>query len=313
MDAGWGSAISGVLGLIQTGINNRQQNSTNNRNFIFAAQQAEQQRKWALEDWDRNNKYNSPAQQMQRFKEAGLNPNLIYGQSNTAAPVRSTEPAHATAVAPRIDLSSVGESIQMYQNLKTQQVQTDNMLAQRRLIEANTLQALANTDLKNFQTERSKALFQADLDAATERVRKLYYEADLANARTTFTMEDNERLNQRQPLVLQKLGTEIAINEAREKNERLTSDKIREQTALLAKQIDLTELNKISKRQQNAMWEDVQQNILKKNLLLDAQKGNVKAQQELNEIKARWRAGGVSETVISDFLKVLESVILRKR
>ena len=32
-----------------------------------------------LEMWNRMNKYNSPKAQMQRFKEAGLNPNLIYG------------------------------------------------------------------------------------------------------------------------------------------------------------------------------------------------------------------------------------------
>lgn len=34
--------------------------------------------------WNMNNQYNSPASQMERFKEAGLNPNLIYGQQNTS-------------------------------------------------------------------------------------------------------------------------------------------------------------------------------------------------------------------------------------
>lgn len=39
------------------------------------------------EMWHANNSYNHPASQMQRYLEAGLNPNLIYGQSNTAQPV----------------------------------------------------------------------------------------------------------------------------------------------------------------------------------------------------------------------------------
>lgn len=40
---------------------------------------------WAM--WNATNEYNSPAAQMSRFKEAGLNPHLIYGQSNTTSAV----------------------------------------------------------------------------------------------------------------------------------------------------------------------------------------------------------------------------------
>ena len=50
-----------------------------------------QNRKNALADWNRQNAYNAPQQQMERFKEAGLNPNLIYKQTNEAGPVRSTD------------------------------------------------------------------------------------------------------------------------------------------------------------------------------------------------------------------------------
>lgn len=35
--------------------------------------------------WNMTNDYNSPASQMARYKAAGLNPNLIYGQSNTTS------------------------------------------------------------------------------------------------------------------------------------------------------------------------------------------------------------------------------------
>lgn len=56
----------------------------------------------ALEDWNRLNTYNTPAEQMKRFKEAGLNPNLIYKQTNEAAPVRSTD-----YVAPQLDTENL--------------------------------------------------------------------------------------------------------------------------------------------------------------------------------------------------------------
>ena len=47
------------------------------------------ERQAALEDWNRENAYNSPAAQMQRYRDAGLNPNLIYGQSNTSGGMAS--------------------------------------------------------------------------------------------------------------------------------------------------------------------------------------------------------------------------------
>lgn len=38
-----------------------------------------------IENWSRQNEYNLPSAQMQRYKDAGLNPNLIYGSGSTSA------------------------------------------------------------------------------------------------------------------------------------------------------------------------------------------------------------------------------------
>lgn len=47
----------------------------------------QQEQAYNLELWHLMNEYNTPAAQMQRYQDAGLNPNLIYGQSNaTSAP-----------------------------------------------------------------------------------------------------------------------------------------------------------------------------------------------------------------------------------
>ena len=51
---------------------------------------ANRNRRWALQDRDYENAYNHPKQQMQRLREAGLNPNLVYGlgaaQNQSATP-----------------------------------------------------------------------------------------------------------------------------------------------------------------------------------------------------------------------------------
>lgn len=44
--------------------------------------EARRQRQWAEDMWNRQNAYNTPANQMQRLKDAGLNPALMYGQGN---------------------------------------------------------------------------------------------------------------------------------------------------------------------------------------------------------------------------------------
>jgi hypothetical protein len=51
-------------------------------------------RKWSLEDRDYTNQYNSPLQQMQRFRDAGLNPNLVYGKFDAG---QSTMPRGVTS------------------------------------------------------------------------------------------------------------------------------------------------------------------------------------------------------------------------
>lgn len=54
----------------------------------------QQEQAYNLELWNLTNQYNHPAEQMKRFQEAGLNPNLIYSQQNTAqSPASASAPS----------------------------------------------------------------------------------------------------------------------------------------------------------------------------------------------------------------------------
>lgn len=59
--------------------------------------QSEFAEKMAIDAFNREAAYNSPAAQMARFKEAGLNPNLIYGQGNSGNVSASTPTASHAA------------------------------------------------------------------------------------------------------------------------------------------------------------------------------------------------------------------------
>ena len=68
-------------------INNAQNNSINRQNQKFAMQMYDKQRADALSDWNRQTDISA---QMQRYKDAGLSPHLIYSQASQVPAVKST-------------------------------------------------------------------------------------------------------------------------------------------------------------------------------------------------------------------------------
>lgn len=53
-------------------------------------------RQWEEQMMDKQNEYNKPINQMKRLEEAGLNPNLVYGNAN--AIISSASPASGSAL-----------------------------------------------------------------------------------------------------------------------------------------------------------------------------------------------------------------------
>ena len=109
------------------------------------------QRQDALADWNRQNQYNSPQAQMARFKEAGLNPHLIYGQMTTAQPIKTPEAKAPNYVAPQADPQDFNVLGRQY-SLDAARLQNENMEKTGKLIEAQTLKANSETDWKNVYT-----------------------------------------------------------------------------------------------------------------------------------------------------------------
>ena len=105
--------MADVFGLIGSGIGALASIYTNQQNIKYQQQANEQNiqlqkdinqqnidEQWKM--WNATNEYNSPVAQMARYREAGLNPNLIYGQSNTAQSMNV-----GTASAPQVQSKTV--------------------------------------------------------------------------------------------------------------------------------------------------------------------------------------------------------------
>lgn len=190
------------------------------------------QRNAALTDWQMQNEYNTPAAQMQRLKDAGLNPHLVYGNgvqaSNSDMP-RGATPGSPAQDAPQFDTGSV---LGAYLNTSINQAQTDNLKAQKTVTEmeailkgAQTLQTLMSTDKTKFDLELNQELRQTTIDAAKSNLQKLAADIDKTKADTQYTLDQNMRQAQLQPATIQKVQQEI-IN--MQKQNELTSEQMKE-------------------------------------------------------------------------------------
>lgn len=108
---------------------------TNVKQRKFTREMYGRQRQDALADYEMQNTYNSPRAQMQRFQEAGLNPNLIYGQSNEGATVRSSSSSGGNATPPEISGRGMRESLMQGYDIKQRSAQTDLLAKQLQLMD----------------------------------------------------------------------------------------------------------------------------------------------------------------------------------
>lgn len=121
-----------LLGLMGFGIDSANQARQNR----FNAQEAEKQRDWStaereatqdwnLQQWIRENEYNSPINQLERMKSAGINPNSAMQQLSNVAPgsVRSTAGSGAMASSAGLISSNLNTMMSNYWQNKMMQSQ----------------------------------------------------------------------------------------------------------------------------------------------------------------------------------------------
>lgn len=132
--------IPAAASMLQSGMNAQQQQNNANQNFGQNLMLSQYQYSNELDMWNKANAYNSPSAQMQRLKDAGLNPNLMYGQGNTGNTAnqlpRYQAPTYHQDVDPSVDLPS---ALSQYQDFRIKDAQVSNMEAQRNNIQAETL------------------------------------------------------------------------------------------------------------------------------------------------------------------------------
>lgn len=154
LDPQTAAAISGTIDTASTNLSIQNANRKNRR---FAEKMYDRQRNDALADWNAMNAYNSPAAQMERLKEAGLNPSLMYGGGGgsimQSATVRSADMGKyehqpgGTALGPTMAAAA---------NIKLANAQTDNVEAQTEVARADKMNKIIQGANMAYEGEHSK-------------------------------------------------------------------------------------------------------------------------------------------------------------
>lgn len=144
-----------------------------------------------LAKWQLENAYNSPSAQMQRLKDAGLNPNLMYGNGSTAS-TGNADPIGSSHIQGGLGAT---QALQMVTGMS----QFGKTMTEVSNIEANTRKTLAETEMLGYTIEQEKV----GVSIAVENLKKLKAEVS--------KIESETRLNELEQIYKQYVNDNIPL------------------------------------------------------------------------------------------------------
>lgn len=110
---------------------------------------AKQQNQWSIEQWNRENAYNTPSAQMERAKAAGLNADMLYGNGTLQNAAASSPQMTSGAPATPMDWSALGGKRTIGDALATS-LSNEMARAQIDAVKADTKKTLADAGLSEI-------------------------------------------------------------------------------------------------------------------------------------------------------------------
>lgn len=154
----WAGFVTGGLSAIGNAITG---GASARKQYQYQSKLMDKQNNFALSMYNMDNRYNSPVMQRARLEQAGLNPNLMYGNGgiqNTS----SGAPGSASGQAPQVDYGRPSEAISNALQYAIVNAQTDKMNEEARLAaeRAQTEAASRALMMANARLSMSRAIGQ---------------------------------------------------------------------------------------------------------------------------------------------------------
>jgi len=213
-------SVGGVASSVASIINTKKTNEANREMAKFAYNKD-------LEMWNRQNSYNSPQAQMERYKNAGLNPNLIYGTGTASAGNASTLPRYsAPSQSYHYEAPNVMPTIGAYLDTKAKnaQIQSINEDITTKRLNNQILTATILDQITHKKQVARGEIFKADTGFYQSQIKN--WEANNAQGfYTTRTNQEMEKSNFIARMLEQQLKNSVMANTLQGKTlERYSAD-----------------------------------------------------------------------------------------
>lgn len=156
--------LNAVIG--DTAINTLSDMAGSVTNLFTGNKLAQHQYDKDVEMWNRANAYNDPKMQMERLKNAGLNPNMVYGNGSVVGNTSTSTPQYK---APQVDFKTqTPNMLDKYRAREQEQSYVRTQEFQQQLIEANmdktNAEMLRILDDLNYTRPQARENTQIDID-----------------------------------------------------------------------------------------------------------------------------------------------------
>lgn len=235
----------------------------------------------AIEAWKMENAYNSPKSQMQRYQEAGLNPNLIYGQQNLGSSINSPAAQASASNFEEATLASqsgvnlnylgdaVNHAVNLYQQTEQFEQSLDNLRLQNKALRLDNIgKDLHNQGVLLSNDNTIKEGKGLDLKNEYQSAVNQYYPRQAAEQIRAATLANDKQEALRDYGAWQ---TEVSVQKA-------TLDK-------LVEDIRLSKLSQNEKNQQIKFFNDT----------YDAKVSQILSEATLRELQVLYKVGELTE------------------
>lgn len=249
---------------------------------------------WNLAQWNRENEYNSPAAQLQRFLDAGINPNnaaqALAGDPNSASQLESSLPGSpATPSAPSpTGTDVIGNATSLMNSVmgigKYVDSERAKTKAETKNVEANTEKTYV--DMEKTKEEVRDLIFKNDfLNDEERRLMISMYEKNMADK--ALTESERDEIKER----LLNMAEERSVMKANIRKIDAEIEQINENIKLLKENVKVAITEAEKNKAQTALFQ-AQKNLA--DMQADKTAMEAEAQDQFNDFEAYLQSHGTS-------------------
>lgn len=277
--------VAGIGGAFNSIFQGRQ----NRKNREFQERENQINRQFAVDMWNKQNEYNLPTNQMQRLRDAGINPHLAYssGQPMNTSNAPATPSGVGSlpqGIAPQMNIGEIFNALMTKAQIKQMEAQTEKTLAEKEEVEARTEGIGKDNQVKDIELTHKEREILANIGVTEGQIQ------EISSRLETAKINDDK---------LRKEIENIEANTAKTKQEK---ENLEKNLVLIGAQVlNILEDTELKKAQRGLV--DIQKgNVQQQTKLLLAQTGIAQTEQRykareieaaINEAKMRLKKIGV--------------------